>query len=139
MRAALTALTGVVLVSMTAAAENWPQWRGADNAGSAGDADPPVTWSETRNVKWKTKLPGLGHATPVIWGDTIFVQTAVATGRGGPPEPIVTPGREVLAVDFHLIGPDDDESINYILFIALQTIVDWGESEPVHRPCGNAP
>src|SRR5688500_10606817 len=54
---------------------NWPQWRGPLGSGAAPSADPPTTWGEGRNVRWKVKLPGRGTATPIIWGDSIFIQT----------------------------------------------------------------
>lgn len=55
----------------------WPQWRGPLATGVAPHADPPVEWSATRNVRWRVLLPGRGHATPIIWGERIYVQTAV--------------------------------------------------------------
>ena len=58
---------------------NWPTWRGNEGTGEAPGAKPPVTWSEDENVVWKTPLPGLGNSTPVIWGDRIFLTTAVET------------------------------------------------------------
>jgi outer membrane protein assembly factor BamB len=51
--------------------------------GAAPLGDPPVEWSETKNVKWKTPIPGKGHGSPVVWGDTIFVTTAIAPGAEG--------------------------------------------------------
>ena len=57
--------------------KNWHHWRGPHATGVAVDANPPITWSETENVRWKIAIPGVGHATPIIWGDKIFVQTAV--------------------------------------------------------------
>src|SRR5881392_1612630 len=60
---------------------NWPQWRGPLANGVAPAGRPPVTWSETNNVKWKVKLPGAGTSTPIIWGNQIFVQTAVASAK----------------------------------------------------------
>jgi outer membrane protein assembly factor BamB len=65
----------------SAADENWPQWRGPMANGVAPGGNPPTTWSESTNVKWKIKLPGSGSATPVVWGDRIFIQAAVPTGR----------------------------------------------------------
>jgi outer membrane protein assembly factor BamB len=55
----------------------WPQWRGPLLTGAAPQGDPPVEWSEGKNVKWKVEIPGKGSSTPVIWGDTIVVLTAV--------------------------------------------------------------
>jgi outer membrane protein assembly factor BamB len=61
----------------------WPHWRGPLMTGAAARGNPPVEWSETKNVKWKVEIPGLGSSTPVVWGDRLFVQTAVPTGEGG--------------------------------------------------------
>jgi outer membrane protein assembly factor BamB len=60
---------------------NWPQWRGPLATGEAPNATPPQTWSETEHVKWKVKIPGSGTSTPIIWGDQVFIQTAIATGK----------------------------------------------------------
>ena len=61
---------------------NWSQWRGPDATGVSPDGDPPVEWSEDRNVRWKVAIPGKGHASPIIWEQTVFVATAVpTTGR----------------------------------------------------------
>lgn len=57
----------------------WPQWRGPLGTGEAF-GDPPVEWSETRNIAWKTAVPGMGASTPIIWGDTIYLQTADPVG-----------------------------------------------------------
>ena len=59
----------------------WPHWRGPDVNGIALHGDPPVKWSESENVKWKTEIPGKGYATPVIWGNRIFLLAAVATEK----------------------------------------------------------
>ena len=62
----------------------WGQWRGPLATGAAPKADPPVEWSETKNIRWKIKLPGLGHSSPVVWGDLVFVTTAEMTGAKKP-------------------------------------------------------
>ena len=62
----------------------WGQWRGPLATGAAPKADPPVEWSETKNIRWKTKLPGLGHSSPVVWGSLVFVTTAEMTGAEKP-------------------------------------------------------
>jgi outer membrane protein assembly factor BamB len=61
-------------------AGNWPMWRGPLATGVAPKADPPVQWSETQNVKWKVEIPGRGSASPVVWGDRIFLLTAIPAG-----------------------------------------------------------
>ena len=59
---------------------HWPQWRGPFFNGLArGDA--PTDWNDTKNIKWKANIPGRGFSTPVIWGDRIFLTTAVPTGK----------------------------------------------------------
>ena len=68
--------------SSTGATE-WRTWRGPTGTGSAPAGDPPVTWSETENIRWKAPLPGLGSGSPVQSGSKIFVLTAVATERTG--------------------------------------------------------
>lgn len=62
--------------STLAFGDNWPSWRGADGTGVA-QGNPPITWSETENVRWKVALPGHGASTPIIWEDKIFILTAV--------------------------------------------------------------
>ncbi len=65
--------------ALMAADSNWPQWRGPSQHGSAPTAkNLPVKWSETEGLLWKTKMPSWSAATPVIWGDTIYVTTAEA-------------------------------------------------------------
>lgn len=70
-----------LFAASNAADQNWPQWRGPHQDGVAPDANPPITWDETNNVKWKVKIPGDGNATPIVWEKKIFVQTAVPTGK----------------------------------------------------------
>ena len=65
--------------------ENWPQWRGPEANGTAPKADPPVTWDDHTNIKWKAPLPGRGSATPVVWGDRVFALTAIPTDRAAAP------------------------------------------------------
>lgn len=65
----------------TSTDQNWPQWRGPLATGVAPAANPPTAWSETNNVKWKVKIPGNGSATPIVWGNQIFIQTAIPIGK----------------------------------------------------------
>ena len=58
--------------------KNWPHWRGPYANGVASDGNAPLKWSETQNVKWKIEVPGYGHSTPIIWGDQLFVTTAIS-------------------------------------------------------------
>jgi outer membrane protein assembly factor BamB len=59
----------------------WPQWRGPLASGFSPEANPPLQWSETDNVKWKVQIPGEGSATPIVWDDRVFLLTAIPTGR----------------------------------------------------------
>jgi outer membrane protein assembly factor BamB len=61
--------------------DNWPHWRGPEANGTAPKADPPIKWDDKTNIKWKAPLKGRGSATPIIWGDQVFVVTAVKTDR----------------------------------------------------------
>ena len=66
---------------------NWPRWRGPLATGVAPHADPPLEWSETNNVRWKTPIPGRGTASPIVWGDAVYVLTAIDTGAVDPSKP----------------------------------------------------
>ncbi len=71
--------------------DNWHQWRGPRADGTAPHGKPPLKWDDQTNIRWKTALPGLGSATPIVWGDLIFVLTAVDTGRQAAPADIPKP------------------------------------------------
>jgi outer membrane protein assembly factor BamB len=77
-----------MLVSSVSAAtpeqydRNWPHWRGPAQNGLVLHGNPPLTWAEGKNVKWKVAIPGLGHATPIIWENKVFVLTAVPAAGG---------------------------------------------------------
>ncbi len=58
------------------AAGDWPWWRGPFSNQHAATTEAPLRWSETENVRWKVPLPGLGHSTPIIVGERIFLTTA---------------------------------------------------------------
>lgn len=66
------------------AERHWPQWRGPQGDGVAPHGDPPTTWSETANVRYKVAIPGRGHASPVVWGDRIYLLTAVDAEPAAP-------------------------------------------------------
>ncbi len=65
--------------------QNWPSFRGPYASGVADGQNAPTTWDAPtmKNIRWKTPIPGLGHASPIIWGDRIFVATAIS----GEPDP----------------------------------------------------
>jgi outer membrane protein assembly factor BamB len=71
------------------ATQDWPAWRGPEDTGVAPQANPPIKWSETENIKWKVALTGdESDSSPIIWKDKIFFQTAVQVpGSEQPAEP----------------------------------------------------
>ena len=69
---------------------NWPQWRGPMLNGVAPMGDPPVRWTATENLRWKTLIDGRGHSTPIVWGDRIFLVTAIPIDKAVP-QPYVIP------------------------------------------------
>lgn len=83
--AALAFMVFSSLLTAPAGAENWPAWRGILANGVSPAAKPPVKWDEKVNVKWKVRVPGRGDASPIVWGNKIFIQTAVpASGKSAP-------------------------------------------------------
>ncbi|HEX8502659.1 MAG TPA: PQQ-binding-like beta-propeller repeat protein [Pyrinomonadaceae bacterium] len=76
-------------VPLAARAQNWPQFRGAQASGVAEGQKTPVKWDapKSQNIIWKTPVPGLSHASPVVWGDKVFVVSAV----GEDPNPTYVP------------------------------------------------
>ena len=78
---ALVAALGSLPIAQSSPAERfWPQWRGPSATGVSRTANPPLEWSETRNIRWKREIPGRGSGSPVVWGDRIFLVTAVPLG-----------------------------------------------------------
>jgi outer membrane protein assembly factor BamB len=72
--------------------QDWPQWRGPLGTGVAPDARPPLQWSEKKHIRWKTALPGKGHSTPIVWGEWIFLTTAIPYGEAVKPRLASRPG-----------------------------------------------
>lgn len=78
--------------SSTDASHYWHQWRGPLATGVSPHADPPVEWSEDKNIRWKIELPGSGHSSPIVWGDKVFITAAVAYGGALQPKYSDAPG-----------------------------------------------
>lgn len=74
----LSTMSAVIAADRT---QDWPQWRGPEASGVASIGNPPTTWSESQNVKWKVAVPGTGSSTPIILGDRLYITTAVKTER----------------------------------------------------------
>lgn len=67
--------------------DNWSQWRGPLNSGVSESARPPVSWSETKNNRWKVPIDGSGTSTPIVWNNRVFVLTAIRTSQKDPSIP----------------------------------------------------
>jgi outer membrane protein assembly factor BamB len=67
-------------LGVVANAQNWPSFRGEFARGVTDGQDLPLVWDveSGRNVRWKTAIPGMGHSSPIVWGDRVFVTAAVS-------------------------------------------------------------
>jgi hypothetical protein len=81
MKRLIASVLFVTLSSLTSHAQNWPSFRGPNASGIAEGTNPPTTWNveKSQNVLWKTDIPGLSHASPIVWGNNIFVITAISS------------------------------------------------------------
>ena len=89
----ISLLTTLMLFDSNVDAGNWPQWRGPDGQGISTEKNLPTVWSTTKNIKWKTPIAGRAHSSPIVWGNKIFITTAVE----GP----VVPGAKAVK---HMMG-----------------------------------
>jgi outer membrane protein assembly factor BamB len=77
-------LFAAACVTVAAQAGDWPQFRGPNGTGLSEEKQLPTEWSATKNVLWKSKLPGYGWSSPIVWGDKVFVTTAVSDKQTKP-------------------------------------------------------
>jgi outer membrane protein assembly factor BamB len=106
----LLALLGTVVAPAAAGDDaNWPSFRGADARGVSDGAATAVRWNveDGTNVRWRTPVPGLAHSSPVIWGDRLFVTTAVRPA-----------GEETLKVGLYGAGEavEDEAEIRWMVY-----------------------
>ena len=73
-------LVAATVTSAARADSNWPHWRGSLSTGHSSETGLPITWSDG-SVTWKQPLRGRGQSTPIIWGERIFLTTALENGR----------------------------------------------------------
>jgi outer membrane protein assembly factor BamB len=85
----LGSILGVPVLGAAEPVARWPQWRGPGGQGVSAETGLPLEWSATENVRWKTPIPGRGHSSPIVWGQRIFLTTAV--------EGDVVPGAKAVA------------------------------------------
>ncbi len=70
-----------VFAGAFAQAENWPQFRGPTRQGISTETGVPLEWSATSHVAWKTEIPGESWSSPIVWGDRVFLTTAMVAGQ----------------------------------------------------------
>lgn len=80
MRLSLTLFATLALAGAALAGDNWPQFRGPNGEGKSDAKGLPLTWGEKENVVWKTPIHDKGWASPVVWGDQVWMTTAKADG-----------------------------------------------------------
>ncbi len=68
-------MLGIVAAGCTTMVEDWPAWRGPRGDGTSLENEVPTRWSETDNIAWKVEVPGEGHASPIVWGDRLYLVT----------------------------------------------------------------
>jgi len=76
MRMRLFSLAVLVLAG-PAVGEEWPSWRGPRGDGTSEEPNIPIRWGPDENIVWKTPIPGVGHSSPIVWGDRIFLTTCL--------------------------------------------------------------
>ncbi len=74
-------LLAVILTSLVWGSNNWPEFRGPSKDGHSDVTDLALTWSESENIKWKVPIHGRGWSTPVVWGDQIWMTSALENGQ----------------------------------------------------------
>ena len=79
----MAALVSIAAAPDPEAERFWPQWRGPASTGASAQATPPLEWSESKNIRWKVELPGRGSSSPVVWGDRLFVLSAIPASATG--------------------------------------------------------
>ena len=75
----LTVLLSIIMIGTQSLilAQNWPNWRGPNGDGTSNETNLPVKWDSKTNVIWKSPVPGIGHSSPIIWENKIFLTTAL--------------------------------------------------------------
>lgn len=107
---ALITLIGIAVV-IPAAAQNWPRFRGPSGSGIADGRPLPTEWDTVsgRGIAWKTPVPGVGHSSPVVWGNRVFVTTAIssaAQGHYNPKDGGIDPSKDVAVHEWRVLALD---------------------------------
>jgi len=104
---------------------NWPQWRGPNGAGISTEVGLPSEWSATRNIRWKTAVPGRGHSSPIVWNNRIFLTSSIEGPIVPGAEAVrhVRKGQEYLHPDS--VGADHSYTIKLLCLDAETGKVFW--------------
>ena len=70
-----------VAMSDLVKAENWTRFRGSNGQGVSSEKNLPIEWTAAKNVVWRTKIPGNGWSSPIVYGDHVFLTTATDEGK----------------------------------------------------------
>ena len=129
----------VVLISLSGAvtAANWPGWRGPDGSGISHEKNLPAEWTPTKNIKWKTPIAGRGHSSPIVWGNYIFVTTAIEGEivAGAKAVKHLSDGKEFLHPDS--VGADHKHAFKVIAVDRNSGKVLWEATAWVGTPYDN--
>jgi outer membrane protein assembly factor BamB len=106
----VSGLTAPAKTKPASSGPNWAQWRGPESQGISNETNLPTEWSETKNVLWKTAIPGLGFSSPIIWEKKVFVTTAI---EGGP-------------------APADHKAVKHMIGEQEFKHPDWVGSDKIH-------
>ena len=125
---ALMMLCVTLIGSDQISAQNWPGWRG-DGRGISAEKNMPLKWSEDEGVKWKIPIPGTGHSSPIVWGNRIFITTAV------PEDPNVESFRGGVYMGGNRPKPDESEyTYRMICLDADQGNFLWSKAVARQKP-----
>ena len=91
-RAAASLIFTVSIGALLHAADPWPGWRGVNGTGVSTETSFPVSW-DASSIQWKTPIPGRGHSSPIVWGDRIFLTSAIEGEQI--PERLKKPGAQL--------------------------------------------
>ncbi|MGZ5437370.1 MAG: outer membrane protein assembly factor BamB family protein, partial [Pyrinomonadaceae bacterium] len=137
----LSLAVGLLLVltsfTITALSANWPQWRGT-GTGVSEEKNLPTAWNTSQGIKWKTPIAGRGHSSPVVWGNKIFLTTAIE-GEAVPGAKAVTHvvenGKEFLHPDS--VGADRKHAFKVIAVNADTGKILWQQTAWEGTPYDN--
>jgi outer membrane protein assembly factor BamB len=134
---AWVALIILTVAIASLAAENWPQFRGPEGRGVSSESAVPLAWSSDKNILWKTPIPGRGLSEPIVWGDRLFLTTAIegAAVPGAAAVKHVDEGKEFLHPDS--VGADKHHTLKVMSLDAATGRVLWEQTAWEGAPWDN--